>query len=573
MPATLTATAPGKCYECGEAINRGDPFAWGPITRSRVHPDCKAIDLSAVKVPSSIESIAYVPVAREWSAFQQAIFDFGLHGSGNSIVKACPGSGKTTTIEEMCRKIIAQYPTVSIKYVVFAKRNSEEAKQRMPVEIDVSTCHSACNSALMRRLGTRPKVDRNKMRDTLKLLVDQNRVEYDEASAWGQPIIKLVGMAKNEGIGTTLVHDTINAWFDIVDHHDIEFDELEHSNLDPTEQQERAVEIAQLMLAESNRNLNVIDFDDMLYLTIKLGVTLPQFDVVCVDEAQDTNNIQRAILKKMLKPSGRLIAVGDEKQSIYGFRGASHDAMDLIASDFACQTLPLSVNYRCSKAVIAAVQPLYPEIIAHDGAPLGSVETLSDFALSAFREHSRSAILCRNTAPLITLAYKLLSAGIGCTVLGRDIGEGLISLIKKLQGKKALTIETLRNRLADYQDKEIMRLIAKGEDEKAASVDDKVSSLTAAIDALPHDMRTLDGLVKWIHQLFSDDGKGRLTLATIHKAKGLEWPTVFILDRHRMPSKWAARKPWMMVQETNIQIVALTRAQVDLKFVKLEDIK
>jgi ATP-dependent exoDNAse (exonuclease V) beta subunit len=55
----------------------------------------------------------------------------------------------------------------------------------------------------------------------------------------------------------------------------------------------------------------------------------------------------------------------------------------------------------------------------------------------------------------------------------------------------------------------------------------------------------------------------------VHKAKGLECPRVFILDPHRMPSKWA-RQQWMQRQEVNIQYVAVTRAKSELYYIRLD---
>ena len=70
-----------------------------------------------------------------------------------------------------------------------------------------------------------------------------------------------------------------------------------------------------------------------------------------------------------------------------------------------------------------------------------------------------------------------------------------------------------------------------------------------------------------IEQLFDEKRRGLLTLSTIHKAKGLEWPTVFILDaRTLMPSKWA-QLPWQKVQERNLQYVAVTRAKLNCFYI------
>ena len=71
-----------------------------------------------------------------------------------------------------------------------------------------------------------------------------------------------------------------------------------------------------------------------------------------------------------------------------------------------------------------------------------------------------------------------------------------------------------------------------------------------------------------IRSLFTDDGNGhRTTLSTIHRAKGMEAHTVYILDGHLMPSKYATQ-PWQQVQETNLKYVAVTRSLDTLYFVE-----
>lgn len=499
--------------------------------------------------------------ARNWSAYQQRIFDFGLTGYGSAQIVAVAGSGKTSTIEELARRMPADEP---ILYLVFNKRNADEAKTRMPNHVNASTFHAACNAALQRR--HRVKVDGYKVNSIIREGRDHGGISRAEFDAWAGDIQRLVGLAKNAGIGCLIPDDEAN-WWDIVDHFDIDFDDI--GTGDATA---RAIEIARKVLANSNEDAQfTIDFDDMLYLCVKLNVTLPQYGVIFVDEAQDTNSIQRAILRKMLRPGGRLIAVGDPRQAIYGFRGASADAMELIETEFNCTTLPLSVNYRCSRAVIDAAKAYCPEIEAHDNAPDGSVEHLLSLDLRTLQ--ATDAVLCRTTAPIITLAYRAIGQGIPCTVLGREIGQGLIKLIRKLQGRNStMSLDTLLEHLDEYGKREIQKVMAKGQESKAQQIDDKVQSLHAAASALNEDSQSIDALIAHIEMLFDDTSKGRLTLATVHKSKGLEWENVYILNRDQMPSRWA-RQSWQQEQEENLIYVAYTRAKVNLYTISLDDVK
>jgi len=202
-------------------------------------------------------------------------------------------------------------------------------------------------------------------------------------------------------------------------------------------------------------------------------------------------------------------------------------------------------------------------ITAHPDAPEGSVLSLKDYEPSDFAPSS--AILCRNTAPLISFAFSLLRRDVGCRVLGREIGQGLIALIKKLNAE---SIDILEGRLATYLEREVRKFESKGELASADAVRDRVECISVFLNALPENNRTVPSLCAKITSLFDDNAKGILTLSTVHKSKGLEWPTVFILDFDLyMPSKYA-KKPWQVIQEHNLIYVAVTRAKLDLRYIK-----
>lgn len=200
-------------------------------------------------------------------------------------------------------------------------------------------------------------------------------------------------------------------------------------------------------------------------------------------------------------------------------------------------------------------------ISAAPSSPSGSVLSLSSYTPSTFP--SDSVILCRLTAPVVTFAFQLIRRGVGCRVLGKEIGTGLITLIKKLS---AISLDDLARRLEMYESREREKFLRKNDEQSASAVGDKCQCIRIFIDAQPPD-GTIASLCFRVASLFDDSALGLLTLSTIHKAKGLEWPTVFLLDRFRlMPSKFA-RTPWAFAQEQNLIYVALTRAQLHLRYI------
>jgi len=466
------------------------------------------------------------------SLYQQAIFREIATGRGSLIVKAVAGSGKTTTCVQSLRYI----PGVDL------------------TRVRASTFHSAGFKAVAKKLDlpfASIKTDGGKVgqlaRETLGE-VEQN--------LYGSFCAQLVGLAKGQGIGV-LSPDSADAWFNLIQHHDLY---LEDEQAD----EERAVQIARDLLKKSNEvaKQGRLDFDDMLYLPLLWRLRLWQNDYVYVDEAQDTNPVRRALAKLALRPGGRLIAVGDERQAIYGFTGASHDAMDLIRQEFNCKELPLTVSYRCPKAVGRKAQELVEYFEVAPTAIEGSVDTLTlPEALKVLGPHD--AILCRQTRPLISLAFTLIAAGTGCAILGRDIAKGLVDLIKK---RKASGIDALTSKLEAFRDREVARFLAKGEEGKAESITDRVGCVLTVIEHLAEDERTVPKLVLKLESMFTDTN-GVLLLSTVHKAKGREWDNVAILEPELMPSKWA-RQDWQYQQELNLMYVAWTRAIKSLIFIK-----
>lgn len=485
------------------------------------------------------------------SVHQQRVFDFITDGKGSAIIEAVAGAGKTTTILQALRLIPA---TKSVIFLAFNRSIAEELKSKVPSHATAATFHSKGMGAWLKFAGKNVKVDASKVRQILR-----NTLGEEELEMYGSFAAKLVGLAKGAGLGF-LVPDTEEQWYELVDHYGMELD---------TEGAEvaRGVSIARRALARSVEVANVtIDYDDMLYMPLIKNLRFWQHDWVFVDEAQDTNAVQRALLKRMLKPTGRLVAVGDPHQAIYGFRGADSSAMKRMAQAFNCCTLPLTVSYRCPRAVVAAAQEYVTHIEAHPAAPEGTVQQLGEYGAELFS--SKDAILCRNVAPLVDTAYSLMTKGVGCRVLGREIGQGLTNLIGKM---KARDIETLETRLASYCEREMAKYLSKDQEQQAQAVEDKVGCITMFINRLPENDRTIGRLRGEIEKLFTDNGAGLLTLSTVHKSKGLEWDTVYLLEKDEyMPSKYARQK-WQQEQEINLIYVAFTRAKNRLFFINRPD--
>lgn len=197
---------------------------------------------------------------------------------------------------------------------------------------------------------------------------------------------------------------------------------------------------------------------------------------------------------------------------------------------------------------------MHPIINAAPSAPEGCVRRVPAYGSTDFA--ATDAVLCRNNAPLFDFAIGLLARGVACHIVGRDLVKGLERLIDDV----AMTNVPTREFLARLNEHEV-RAQRKLKPEKAQALSDKCSALRA----LARTAYSKDELKQKLAKLFVD-GPG-VTLSTIHRAKGLEWPTVWLLDWHLLPAQWAETEVERQ-QERNLQYIGVTRAQLNLNFIR-----
>lgn len=502
------------------------------------------------------------------SKYQQAVYDFITKGKGNAIVDAKAGSGKTTTIVQAASLIPATKKSV---FLAFNKAIAVELGAKLPKHVVAKTLNSLGYGAWLNYRNRRVTLDADKTKKLVRTLQDalETQMQMTGAEAHVEKyllardhysaLMQLISKAKVAGLAPAgvlgikgLVEDVDQTWVDLASHYNIEMP----GNVTGL------IALARFILTQSVKMVETIDFDDQFYMSLIYNVSFTKFDFIFVDEAQDVSDIQRVILKRSLKPgTGRLIAVGDPNQSIYGFRGSNPESLNLIQADFNAITLPLSICYRCDKAIIALAQETVPSIEASPSAAAGEVRDLGvmDAKFNYGVMLQTDMVVCRFNAPLISLAYRLLSKKIACKVKGRDIAQGLILLIDKL---KCQSVDRLVVKLNEWLATETRRALAKNPDANLDGIEDKYNSLVTVISNSP--FKTVDALKGEIEGMFADQANGVLTLSSIHKAKGLEADRVFILGPTESNRATLA---WEIQQEKNLTYVAVTRAKHSLFFI------
>ena len=367
---------------------------------------------------------------RNWSEFQTAIFNKVADPTfGSFTVNAVAGSGKTTTIVECASRESGK--GLSILFLAFNKSIVNELRSRLPMSIDCKTLHSHGYRALMKasrgtRLVTDDKKWGNYINANLSVLSSRTFGE-DESMARANFVSNCTNLLDKCRVnlvksGQTRHIEELADFFG----YDLIADE---------------VSVVSSCLASAYKVDSVIDFTDMITTSVfSCKRYIPKYDLIFVDEAQDLNKAEQELLLASLTPNGRFVAVGDPKQAINGFAGADCESFANLTRIANNKCLPLSVCYRCGKAQIALAQEIVPYINAFEGACEGEVKHTTRFdGLKA-----GDMILCRKSAPLVGLCLKLIANGISANVKGRDICEGLKSLVNKT---KARTISKLFEKL------------------------------------------------------------------------------------------------------------------------------
>ncbi|MCR4612008.1 MAG: ATP-dependent helicase [Lachnospiraceae bacterium] len=265
---------------------------------------------------------------------------------GACLTLAGPGSGKTTVLVSRINNLINTYHVnpESILVITFTKDAALEMQSRFICFSDnpkaglvnFGTFHSVFFQILRKEINLSPDslIQGKGLIKFLKEAIKASGVDFDDNLIEG--LYKEFSYLSNTGI-------------DINDYEPDSFDKKEFSAIYNS-------------YCSMKKELHKIDFDDMLSVTYNLFRKDPKilskwqkrFSFYLIDEMQDMNDIQFDIVK-LLASSGNIFAVGDDDQSIYGFRGANPDIMQKFPKEFeGCKVIKLIKNYRSCNSIVDA---------------------------------------------------------------------------------------------------------------------------------------------------------------------------------------------------------------------------
>ena len=581
---------------------------------------------------------------------------------GPVLILAGAGSGKTRALTYRVANLMDHgVPAWSILALTFTNKAAREMKERITQLVGekaesawISTFHSTCARILRRdieKLGyTRSFTiyDDDDQGTVIKEIL--KRLNIDEKFLPPREVKAKISDAKNKLMGP-------DEWFA------------------KTERDFRNQTLHDVFVAYEQRlkSANALDFDDLLLKTLELLADHPpvlesyrdRFHYVMVDEYQDTNYAQYMLVKLLTDKSRNLCVVGDDDQSIYGWRGADiRNILDFEKDYPDAKVIKLEQNYRSTANILDAAN----QVIAHNAGrkekalwtEAGAGETIKLYCAGDEREeaawvadrirkmnrhgeeYGRMAVLYRTNAQSRVLEEMLMRAGIPYKVFGglrfydrkevRDVIAYLrvianptddVSLRRIINvPKRAIGDATIAELVRHAQEQEMPLFSALTDLPSSLSSRPRkcvrdfftmMTTLMAMKDAMPlgtfvKQMVDQTGLMEQYQKEDSDEARSRVeniqeflgaveefdrqtenatledylenvalvteldqaeeekqyvTLMTLHSAKGLEFPNVFItgMEEGIFPSGRSLMDEQRMEEERRLCYVGITRAK------------
>ncbi|MGE3920655.1 MAG: DNA helicase II [Gammaproteobacteria bacterium] len=420
----------------------------------------------------------------------------------------------------------------------------------------------------------------------------------------------------------------------------------------------------------------LIDFSEILLRAYELWQTNPEllqhyqqrFKHILVDEFQDTNTIQYAWIKLLMNEQNHLMVVGDDDQSIYGWRGAKIENLQKITKDFPnAKIIRLEQNYRSTANILSAANALITHnhdrlgknlwTSGHDGETIHLYAGFNEFdearyIISSIRDYINKgfarreiAILYRSNAQSRVLEETLIQAAIPYRIYGglrfferaeikdglaylrlivnqnddtaferivntptRGIGNNTLAVLRDLakeqviplwraaeisiennllpsRGTTALRqflslINTMRESTTDFEPGELTKVVLetsglydhyrKEKGEKGQARIENLDELISAAREFQSEDSDLPLLQSFLAHAALESGEMQaevyqdsIQLMTLHSAKGLEFPIVFMsgLEEGLFPHQMSYEEPGRLEEERRLCYVGITRAE------------
>lgn len=568
------------------------------------------------------------------------------HVGGPCLVAAAPGSGKTTVITGRTAYLIKEKGVLPSKILVitFTKAAAKEMEERFikqegeTLGVTFSTFHAIFFQILRWAYHYTPAdiIKEEEQRRLIRELIRNMELETQDEERMVEDILLEIGLLKNQYIKA---------------------EEYEPECLS-REEFIKVYHAYQHYLYENRK----LDFDDMqvycyeLFLEREdiLKMWQKRFSYIMIDEFQDINSLQYRIIKLLAEPHKNLFVVGDDDQSIYGFRGSKPELMKTFLTDYRdCKTIYLNENYRSASLIIEQAKNLISHNELRMEKQMEGVRkkqgTVTVHRVKNVREENESilniikayakegvpyeemAVLYRTNQQARFLVEKLMEYNIPFYIqdyvsdlyehwIARDIIAYFKLALGNMERKNWLMVVNRPKRyisreLFDSEQVDLSGIIKRNSEkawvgknltdmktdlniiknmdafsamnyikkiigyeaylrEYAKERNIRAEDLLELYDQLLESAKECDTLSAWFAHIeqvrakredygnIMKKGGSQLTLSTMHRAKGLEFQVVFIMDcNEEICPHGKSKSPEALEEERRLFYVAVTRAK------------
>lgn len=272
-----------------------------------------------------------------------------------ALVLAGAGSGKTRVITEKIAYLIRKCDVKShnIYAVTFTNKSAKEMKERV-TKLLKNENTTGLNVSTFHNLGL------NIIRREYKALGYKSNFSIMDAADSGQILKELMHKQTLDPEVLDGVQWDISNWKNA---HISPEDAINKAE----DAQDKARAILYQAYQKQLKAYNAVDFDDLIGLPVKLFTENPEIlqkwqnkvRYLLVDEYQDTNAAQYALVKQLVGVQARFTVVGDDDQSIYAWRGAQPENLAMLKEDFpALELIKLEQNYRSTNRILKSANQL-----------------------------------------------------------------------------------------------------------------------------------------------------------------------------------------------------------------------
>lgn len=275
-----------------------------------------------------------------------------MHGKGPALVLAGPGSGKTTVIVHRLYFMIQQLqiPPERILVVTFTKEAALSMQRRFFnfSKVMFPVCFGTFHSIFFQIL-----------KQSHYFTKSYTILNAEQKNSLLQSLLKKSSF-HNGGFSNTFSKEEVSDLLKLFEYYKNTGNRELAAKLCPSYYKDCWYSVLEQYCAFCAKK-QLLDFEDMIYLCRRMfseredirDYWRRRFPYLLVDEFQDINPQQYEVMKSLALPGKNLFVVGDDDQSIYGFRGAEPECMKKFVQEMDAKILPLSINYRSTSAIVS----------------------------------------------------------------------------------------------------------------------------------------------------------------------------------------------------------------------------